>query len=117
MIKFSGIHISSNNPKRLALFYKDVLGWNMIDDISTTDGIRFEGSDNNPVLWIWDKNRHETIFNEGPVYFVFDCPDPDALYQQLTQKGVELAPPKIASWGGKELFVTDPDGNKFLMVE
>ena len=116
MIKFSGIHISSKDPKRIALFYRDVLGWVMIDDGSTFDGVRFEGRDDNPIVWIWDENKHGKM-NEGAVYFTFDCPDPDAMFKKLTEKGVTLDPPKMCSWGGKELLVIDPDGNKILLVE
>ena len=116
MIKFSGIHISSKNPKRLTHFYHDILGWTMVGDNPDYDGVRFEGRDDNPIVWIWDESKHGKM-NEGPVYFTFDCPDPDAMHRDLTQKGIILDPPKMAPWGGKELFVIDPDGNKLLMVE
>ena len=116
MIKFSGIHISSKDPERLTLFYRDVLGWAMVGDSNNFDGVRFEGRDNAPVVWIWDENKHGEL-NKGPVFFVFDCPDPDEMYQKLIQKGVALKPPKLEYWGGKELLLTDPDGNKILMVE
>ena len=116
MIKFSGINISSKEPKRLALFYRDVLGWKMFGDSLDFDGVSFEGRDDNAIVWIWDENKHGKM-NEGVVYFQFDCPDPDAMYHELLDKGVKLDPPRTASWGGKELFVKDPDGNKILMVE
>jgi len=116
MIKFSGIHIGSKDPKRLALFYRDILGWTMLDDSTNFDGVRFEGRDDNPVLWIWDENKHGK-FNEGTVFLAFDCPNPDAMYQILVQKGIVLNPPKMCDWGGKELMVTDPDGNKILLIE
>jgi len=116
MVRFSGIHIGSNDPKRLVLFYRDILGWTALDNGSDFDGVRFEGRDENPVLWVWDENKHGK-FNEGTIYLVFDCPDPDAMYQNLIEKGVILDPPIMCSWGGKELMVTDPDGNKLLMVE
>jgi len=117
MIKFDGIHITSKNPKRLGTFYSEVLGWKMLDDKPEFDNVRFAGRDDvEPVLWLWDENKHGKL-NEGTFFLVFSCPDPDAMYQNLKQKGVVLDPPRMASWGGKELMVIDPDGNKLLMVE
>ena len=37
-------------------------------------------------------------------------------YQELKEKGVALDPPTTAVWGGKELFVKDPDGNTILIL-
>ena len=116
MIKFSGVHITSKDPKRLALFYKDILGWTMLDDNPDFDGVRFEGRGDDPVLWIWDENKHGTL-SDGTMFFTFDCPDTDTMYQNLTEKGLVLNSPEICSWGGKEIKLTDPDGNKILLVE
>ena len=117
MIKFSNMNISSKDPKRLALFYRDTLGWKMIGNSPDFDGVSFEGRDDTQkIVSIWDENKHGKM-NEGPVYFQFDCPDLDAMFQKLTEKGVMLDPPRTASWGGKELLVIDPDGNKLLIVE
>ena len=116
MITFSGIHLFSNDPKQLIVFYRDILGWVVYGDDSCFDGVNFKGRYDYPVLTVWDANKHGKL-NEGTAYFVFDCPNPDAVYQDLTKKGIVLDPPKMASWGGKELMVIDPDGNKLLMVE
>jgi glyoxylase I family protein len=42
--------------------------------------------------------------------FYFGCPDVDAAYIYLRDKGVELKPPKIAPYGMKQLYLLDPDG-------
>jgi len=49
---------------------------------------------------------------------VFKCDDHDKnkTYEELKQKGVSLDPPKTAVWGGKELYVKDPDGNIILLL-
>lgn len=39
----------------------------------------------------------------------FACPDVDAAYQYLREKGVDCKPPSIAPYGMKQLYVTDPD--------
>ena len=40
----------------------------------------------------------------------FGCPDVDAVYECLRVKGVDVAKPKIAPYGMKQLYVHDPDG-------
>ena len=40
----------------------------------------------------------------------FGCPDVDAAYDYLISKGLKLDPPKIAPYGMKQLYLTDPDG-------
>ncbi len=40
----------------------------------------------------------------------FGCPDVDGAYATLREKGLSVAPPKVASYGMKQLYVTDPDG-------
>lgn len=40
----------------------------------------------------------------------FACPDVDAVYLHLLGKGIALNPPKVAGYGMKQLYLTDPDG-------
>ncbi len=40
----------------------------------------------------------------------FGCKDLDAAYQQLRTHGVTLNPPKVAPYGMKQLWFSDPDG-------
>ena len=115
MLKFRGMNISSKDPKRLALFYKDMLGVKMIEDDPNFDGVTFGNSKNEPVFWIWDENEWG-VSNTGTVKFVFDHDDLDKLYMELKEKGVELDPPKTADWGGTELIVKDPDGNTIIIL-
>lgn len=44
------------------------------------------------------------------VCLYFGCPDPDAVYRRLREHGVEAEPPKVAPYGMKQLYVSDPDG-------
>jgi len=113
--KFRGMNISSTDPKRLALFYRDILGLTVIDDDPNFDGITFGNKEGEPVFWIWDENKWGKS-NTGAVCLVFDCDDHDKTYQELLEKGITLDPPKTAVWGGKELYVYDPDGNTVLIL-
>jgi glyoxylase I family protein len=38
------------------------------------------------------------------------CPDVDAAYAYLRDRGVEVQPPTVASYGMKQLSIKDPDG-------
>jgi glyoxylase I family protein len=40
----------------------------------------------------------------------FGCPDVDAAYAHLRARGVAAKEPKVAPYGMKQLYVTDPDG-------
>ena len=40
----------------------------------------------------------------------FGCPDVDGAYAHLRGMGIEAAEPKVAPYGMKQLYVTDPDG-------
>lgn len=38
------------------------------------------------------------------------APDVDAVYRHLAARGLSLAPPKVAPYGMKQLYLKDPDG-------
>ena len=44
------------------------------------------------------------------VSFYFDCEDADAIYAELTSRGLRLSPPTIAYYGMKQVVVPEPDG-------
>lgn len=40
----------------------------------------------------------------------FGCPDVDAAYRHMLEKGLQPDPPKVAWYGMKQLYLSDPDG-------
>ena len=40
----------------------------------------------------------------------FACPDVDGAYAHLRGRGLDPAPPKVAPYGMKQLYLKDPDG-------
>jgi glyoxylase I family protein len=40
----------------------------------------------------------------------FACPDVDEAYEELVARGLKTGPPKVARYGMKQLYLTDPDG-------
>lgn len=100
-------------------FYRDVLGFEIVADSGN-------GDDSS---WVWLRlNDFDLMLNDqyepGHVpaaspaertkwhhdtCLYFGCPDPDAVYEYLRSRNVDLDPPKTASYGMKQLYVTDPD--------
>ncbi len=116
LIKFGGMNISSKNPLEMVRFYNKTLGIPVLgDDPSDVDGSEIGFDITQPHIWIWDESKWGKA-NTGTVTFVFECDDHDKTYHELKEKGVELEPPKVAVWGGKELYVHDPDGNTILIL-
>lgn len=114
--KFHGINISSQNPEQLVNFYNKTLGIPILQkDPDSYDGAELGFIEGAPVITIWDEARWGKS-SEGVVNFVFSCDDLDKTYEQLKTKGLDIPPPITAVWGGKELLLRDPDGNKVLLL-
>ncbi len=106
-------------PRSLA-FYRDILGFEIVSDSGKGDDsswvwLRLNGTD----LMLNDQYEQGSVPPEPPpertkwhndTCLYFGCSDPDAAYDYLKSKGIELDPPKIAPYGMKQLYVHDPDG-------
>jgi uncharacterized glyoxalase superfamily protein PhnB len=42
--------------------------------------------------------------------FFFICDDAEAVFNEFSQRGLQLSPPEDAFYGMKQVFVKDPDG-------
>jgi catechol 2,3-dioxygenase-like lactoylglutathione lyase family enzyme len=103
-------------------FYCDVLGF----EIVSTDGKPAPNFD-----WVWLRlndaadlmlnTRYESddrppapepsrVAAHDDIGLYFGCPDVDGAYALLSKKGVEAKEPKVAPYGMKQLYLTDPDG-------
>lgn len=116
LTRFLGINISSPDPERLARFYNETLGIPILQPGHVGyDGVQIGFVKDAPSIFIWDENRWGKASQKA--HLVFACDNLDKQFAELQQRGVKLNPPTIASWGGKELPVTDPDGNLILLLE
>ena len=122
MIKIDGLTplIQVFNMLRALAFYRDILGFEVVADSGNGDKsswvwLRLNGSD----LMLNDQYEPGHVPPECPAERVrwhddtclyFGCPDPDAAYEYLKAKGVNLKPPTIAPYGMKQLYLHDPDG-------
>jgi glyoxylase I family protein len=50
------------------------------------------------------------VVGHGDTCLYFGWEDLDGLYAELLAKGAKVREPKVASYGWKQLYVTDPDG-------
>ncbi len=108
-----------NMPRALE-FYRDILGFEIVSDSGQGDDsswvwIRLQGVD----LMLNDQYEPGRVPTEPPEERVrwhndtclyFGCPDPEAAYNYLRSKGIDLKPPKVASYGMNQLYLKDPDG-------
>jgi glyoxylase I family protein len=46
----------------------------------------------------------------GDTGLFFGCPDIDAVYVELRDKGIVIKPPVVTGYGMKQLYFRDPDG-------
>ena len=102
-------------------FYRDVLGFTVIQrsqepaeqfdwallrlgDAELMLNTAYEARDRPPSP---DPDR---MGGHGDMALYFGCPDVDADYQYMYEKGCKVSPPQILSCGMKEVIITDPDG-------
>lgn len=107
-----------NMPRSLA-FYRDVLGFSVVSDSGRGDHsswvlIRLNNTD----LMLNDQYEPGHEPDEPPadrqkwhhdtcLYF---SADPDAVFEYLRSKGIDLKPPKNAPYAMRQLYLNDPDG-------
>jgi glyoxylase I family protein len=101
-------------------FYRDLLGFEVVGDSGKGDEsswvwLRLNGCD----LMLNDQYEPGHVPEAPPsertrwhhdTCLYFRCPDPDAAYDYLLAKGVDLSTPSVAPYGMKQLYLNDPDG-------
>lgn len=101
-------------------FYRDVLGFELVassgndehsdwvalqrGDVVLMLNTAYESDSRPPVP---DAAR---IASHSDIGLFFACPDVDGAYQELVSRGLNPHPPKVQSYGMKQLYLTDPDG-------
>jgi len=119
-IKFSGINIISKDPIKSFEFYKG-LGLKVTEEAnpnSASYGASFFLNAGNP-LWIWRDNNGNDTENMGrtTLQIVLGLDDIDKTYSDLKNKGYAVSEIELMSYGGREMNLTDPDGNKILFLD
>jgi glyoxylase I family protein len=109
-------------PRAIA-FYRDRLGFELVMKNDGADGDSFDwGLLRLGGAWLmlntaYDPDDERPASPDparqgahGDTGLFFECPDVDAAYAHLRAQGLDVAPPKVAPYGMKQLYVTDPDG-------
>jgi catechol 2,3-dioxygenase-like lactoylglutathione lyase family enzyme len=103
-------------------FYRDVLGFEVVATSSPRDRddfdwglLRLNGVELmlNTAYELDDRPSAPSasrVAAHDDTTFYFGCRDVDAAYAYLQAKGLDVAPPTVASYGMKQLYLTDPDG-------
>ena len=102
-------------------FYRDVLGFEIVAT-SPREGDQFDWGllrlDDTHVMLntAYEQDSRPAspeatrVSAHGDTCLYFRCPDVDAAYQHLLAHGIDVKEPKVAPYGMKQLYVTDPDG-------
>ena len=102
-------------------FYRDVLGFE-VESTSKPGGEHFDWAllKLNGVELMLNTAYEEDARPPGPdpgriaahddTAIFFGCPDVDAAYAHLRSRAENVNEPKVAPYGMKQLYVTDPDG-------
>jgi len=119
-IHFSGINISAKDPVRSFAFYKGI-GLSVKAEVEPENewyGAEFDLG-NGSILWIWRDHGGNDAANTGrmTMQLVINCDDMDKTYADLMEKGYAVTPPELMFYGGREMNLVDPDGNRILFLD
>ena len=119
--KLVGINIVSSNPKRLADFYRDILGAEIVEDHGGPHRIEiWFGPKNDSTVWItvnYDVKFVPQTYNacQG---FEFRVANADSEYKRIRDLGIKIKePPQNLPWGYRFFNIKDPDGNGIDIVQ
>ena len=122
-INFSGINIDAKDPVKSFEFYKG-LGLPVSEEAAPDDkyyGASFRIGDN-AALWIWRDDSENETENTGrmTIQIVLGMGGLENMrknYQEYKSKGYAVSEPEKQFYGGWEMNLTDPDGNKILFLD
>jgi glyoxylase I family protein len=106
-------------PTALA-FYRDVLGFNVVNQSSSGDDVGWcmLRRDDVELMLNTAYDTGERLDAPDPARiaahedttFYFGCRDVEGAFEYLRSKGIDLSPPNVAWYGMKQLYLKDPDG-------
>lgn len=105
-MKLGEVCLHTNDVRRLASFYKELLH---IENDSTDEGHQFIFSEET-MLTILNDGTEKNLGNNISLAFTVD--DVDQEYQRLLNMGAMIVDkPTTQPWGTRNLHFLDPDGN------
>jgi len=121
-MQFSGINIHAKDALKSYEFYKG-LGFAVkeVGDNPADEWWCAEFHINGSSLWIWKLRPETTQSNDrAAVNLVVNCGGIDsmkALYAEWKTAGYDISEPELQFYGGWEMNLTDPDGNRILFLD
>ena len=106
-------------PKSLH-FYRDILGFTVKESSEPGDDCDWAWLQNNGAELMLNTAYEREYRPPAPdparvaahddTCLYIGCPDVDGAYNYLRDKGLDIKPPKVAAYGMKQLYLSDPDG-------
>ena len=113
-LSFSALTMHSNDPVRLAEFYRDAVGLPLAIHSHGTLGAHYEGGLSGVHFAIWQASPAVG----GPFVPVFRVASLDGELSRLTARGVVARHKPLDIGEGKRVItLSDPDGNGFRLIE
>ncbi len=106
-MKIGEVCIETNDVKRIADFYRMILG---IEGESNDEVHQFIVEEET-MLTIYNNGRNKSNSNDN-ISIAFTVDDVEEEYKKLKRLGVDIIDiPKVQPWGAKNMHFCDPDGN------
>lgn len=121
MLRMRSASILVTDDERAIDFYQNKLGFTLIVNQKTPDGITFmmfqpPGGGAKLVVSRPVPGREAKVGGFSNIFWETD--DVEKTHAELAAKGVEfIQPPVKRFWGGVEAIFVDPDGNQFLLQQ
>ena len=106
-------------------FYRDVLGFAVAESSGSGDDVDWvllrQGETELMLNTAYDEGQRPAAPDPARAAAHRDtglfiaCQDLDAAHAHLVAHGIEAAPPKVAPYGMKQLYVLDPDGYEICL--
>ena len=116
-INFSGFNIHAKDPFKSLEFYGG-LGLS-IEEEPDDNGEAVLKWGEHTALWIWHDESENNNVNKKrmTIEIVAHCADINKSYSELKNAGYDINESELMSYGGKEMYLFDPDGNKILFLD
>jgi len=110
------LFLEINNLEESLAFYEGLLGMEV--EAVNTDSEPPMAHLRAGALQITIAQQLETMLRRGRgVHFFFGVEDVDQFYDDLIERGADVAPPIDEDWGGRFVTLEDPDKYRYFFVE
>ena len=95
-------------------FYRDTLGFKVV---GTAGSERFifwcRLQRGGACLMLQQMDAGDSFIRSRDAFYIV-CDDAEAIYEELSGKGLEIKPPSVAYYGMKQVAVPEPDGREIV---